>query len=136
MWCATRWFSASSAPTTRATQSDAARTRHAATSRAAYKLRRACPQRTAATKRSEALPIYDGVHQLIGRTPLVRLSKLRPPGGADLCAKLESQNPGGSVKDRPALAMMLAAEQAGHISPGCTIVEATSGNTGISLAML
>jgi cysteine synthase A len=82
------------------------------------------------------LPIYDGVHQLIGRTPLVRLSKLRPTGGADLCAKLESQNPGGSVKDRPALAMLLAAEQAGHVTPGCTIVEATSGNTGISLAML
>jgi len=82
------------------------------------------------------LPIYDGVDELIGRTPLVRLKKLRPEGGADLCAKLESQNPGGSVKDRPALAMLLAAEQAGHVTPGSTIVEATSGNTGISLAML
>lgn len=82
------------------------------------------------------MPIYDGVHALIGRTPLVRLNKLRPPGGADLCAKLESQNPGGSVKDRPALAMLLAAEQAGQVQAGSTIVEATSGNTGISLAML
>jgi cysteine synthase A len=82
------------------------------------------------------LPIHDGVHTLIGRTPLVRLNKLRPAGGADLCAKLESQNPGGSVKDRPALAMLLAAEQAGQVQAGSTIVEATSGNTGISLAML
>jgi cysteine synthase A len=82
------------------------------------------------------LPIYDGVHELIGRTPLVRLRKLSPAGGAEICAKLESKNPGGSVKDRPALAMLTAAEQRGTIRAGATIVEATSGNTGISLAML
>jgi cysteine synthase A len=82
------------------------------------------------------LPIYDGVADLIGRTPLVRLKKLSPAGGAEICAKLESQNPGGSVKDRAALAMVKSAEEAGLLRPGATIVEATSGNTGISLAML
>jgi cysteine synthase A len=82
------------------------------------------------------LPIYDGVLDLIGKTPLVRLGKLSPPGGAEICAKLESKNPGGSVKDRPALAMLLAAEISGELRPGATLVEATSGNTGISLAML
>ncbi len=82
------------------------------------------------------MPIYDGVLDLIGRTPLVRLKKLSPPGGAEICAKLESRNPGGSVKDRPALFMLRAAERSGELRPGATIVEATSGNTGISLAML
>ncbi len=82
------------------------------------------------------MPIYDGVHELIGKTPLVRLRRLSPRGGAEICAKLESKNPGGSVKDRPALAMLIAAEQRGAIQPSGTIVEATSGNTGISLAML
>ncbi len=82
------------------------------------------------------MAIYDGVAALIGRTPLVRLKKLSPAGGAEVCAKLEGKNPGGSVKDRPALAMLLAAEESGAIAPGSTIVEATSGNTGISLAML
>ncbi len=82
------------------------------------------------------MPIYDGVADLIGRTPLVRLKKLSPAGGAEICAKLESQNPGGSVKDRAALAMVKSAEEAGLLRPGATIVEATSGNTGISLAML
>jgi cysteine synthase A len=61
---------------------------------------------------------------------------LRDPRGADVCAKLESKNPSGSVKDRPAYAMLLAAERAGLVFEGSTIVEATSGNTGISLAML
>jgi cysteine synthase A len=80
--------------------------------------------------------IYDGVLDLVGGTPLVRLSKLSPEGGAQILGKLESQNPGGSVKDRPALAMVLAAEKDGCLGPGATIVEATSGNTGISLAMI
>ena len=80
--------------------------------------------------------IYDSVIDLIGRTPLVRLRKLTPPKGAEVCAKLESANPGGSVKDRPALQMILAAEAAGTISEGATIIEATSGNTGIALAMI
>ena len=80
--------------------------------------------------------IYEGVCDLIGATPMVRLNRLRPAGGAEVLAKLESQNPSGSVKDRPALAMVQAAERAGLLRPGATIVEATSGNTGISLAML
>jgi cysteine synthase A len=82
------------------------------------------------------LPIHDSVFELIGKTPLVRLRRLSPAGGAEICAKLESRNPGGSVKDRPAREMLLAAFEAGELGPGATIVEATSGNTGISLAML
>ncbi len=82
------------------------------------------------------MPIFDGVFELIGRTPLVRLKKLSPPGGAEVCGKLEARNPGGSVKDRPAREMVRAAFASGVLSAGATIVEATSGNTGISLAML
>lgn len=82
------------------------------------------------------MPILEGVEALIGRTPLIRLRKLSPEGGAEICAKLEAQNPSGSVKDRPALAMLEAAERQGLVRPGATLVEATSGNTGISLAML
>jgi cysteine synthase A len=78
----------------------------------------------------------DDALELIGHTPLVKLGRLSPEGGATVWAKLESNNPAGSVKDRPAYAMILAAEQAGQIGPGATIVEATSGNTGISLAMI
>lgn len=82
------------------------------------------------------MPIYDGVFELIGQTPLVRLRRLSPEGGAEVCGKLESANPGGSVKDRPARAMLESALSAGELAQGATIVEATSGNTGISLAML
>lgn len=80
--------------------------------------------------------IYDGVLDLVGKTPLVRLPRLSPKRGAEICAKLERNNPGGSVKDRPALWMMNQAEQDGQIREGATIVEATSGNTGISLAAI
>ncbi|RLB52077.1 MAG: cysteine synthase A [Deltaproteobacteria bacterium] len=80
--------------------------------------------------------IHDGVLDLVGRTPLVRLRRLSPEGGAELCGKLEAANPGGSVKDRPALSMVLAAEETGALREGSTIIEATSGNTGISLAMI
>ncbi len=80
--------------------------------------------------------IYDGVWDLVGDTPLLRLRRLADPSGAEVCAKLESKNPSGSVKDRPAYAMLLAAERAGLIAAGATLIEATSGNTGISLAML
>ena len=79
--------------------------------------------------------ISDSVFDLVGQTPLVRLARIAA-GGAEVCAKLEAQNPSGSVKDRPARAMLLAAEKAGKLSPGAVIVEATSGNMGISLAML
>ena len=76
-----------------------------------------------------------GALGLIGKTPLVRLEKLSP-GRVSIWAKAEFLNAGGSVKDRPALAMIIAAEEKGLIEPGATIVEATSGNMGISLAMI
>jgi cysteine synthase A len=80
--------------------------------------------------------IAGSVLDLVGRTPLVRLARLGPKGGAAVVAKLEAKNPSGSVKDRPALAMIEAAERDGRLRPGSVIVEATSGNTGISLAMI
>jgi cysteine synthase len=76
------------------------------------------------------------VLDLVGRTPLVRLARVAPQGPVTVAGKLESKNPGGSVKDRPALAMIEAAERAGKLQPGSVVVEATSGNTGISLAMI
>jgi cysteine synthase A len=76
------------------------------------------------------------VWDLVGQTPLVRLLHIPDANGAQVLAKLESKNPSGSVKDRPAHAMIAAAEQSGLLRKGSTIVEATSGNTGISLAML
>jgi cysteine synthase A len=79
----------------------------------------------------------DSVLDLVGGTPLVRLRRLADPGGACIWAKLESLNPGGSVKDRICLAMVLAAEEAGLIQPNkTTLIEPTSGNTGIGLAMV
>ncbi|MBI4498011.1 MAG: cysteine synthase A [Chloroflexi bacterium] len=80
--------------------------------------------------------ICENVLELIGNTPLVRLHKLPRPDGATVLAKLENLNPGGSVKDRIALAMVEAAEAAGRLTPGATIVEPTSGNTGIGLAVV
>jgi len=80
--------------------------------------------------------IYDGALDLIGHTPLVRLARITGDKGAEVCGKLESNNVAGSVKDRPALSMILAAEESGQLVPGSTVVEATSGNTGISLAMI
>ncbi len=80
--------------------------------------------------------IYDGALDLIGHTPLVRLGRISADKGAEVCGKLESNNVAGSVKDRPALSMILAAEASGELGPGSTVVEATSGNTGISLAMI
>lgn len=73
---------------------------------------------------------------LIGNTPMVRINKLAAAGHAEVWAKLEGFNPGGSVKDRPALAMIEAAEKKGLLKKGMTIVEPTSGNTGIGLAMV
>lgn len=80
--------------------------------------------------------VADDVLGLIAGTPLVRLGRLSPEAGATVWAKCEFANPGGSVKDRPALAMLLDAERSGKLREGATIVEATSGNTGISLAMI
>jgi len=73
---------------------------------------------------------------LIGNTPLVRLQRLPAIGGGTVLGKLEGNNPGGSVKDRPALSMIDEAERRGSIKPGDTLIEATSGNTGIALAMV
>jgi cysteine synthase A len=73
---------------------------------------------------------------LIGNTPLVRINHMVPEGSAEVWAKLEGFNPGGSVKDRIALSMIESAEQKGTLKPGGTIVEPTSGNTGIGLAMV
>src|SRR5688500_18510695 len=80
--------------------------------------------------------IYDGVLDLVRRTALVRLPRISPKRGAEICATLERNNPAGSVKDRPALWMVLAAEREGRLREGATLVEATSGNTGISLAAI
>jgi len=79
--------------------------------------------------------IANDVTELIGNTPLVRIRKLAP-GGADILAKLEFHNPAHSVKDRIGLSMIQAAEQAGKIGPDTVVVEPTSGNTGIALAMV
>lgn len=78
---------------------------------------------------------YDDALQAIGRTPLIRLNKVNDGAACLMLAKVEYMNPGGSVKDRPALAMLEAAEAAGYLKPGATIVEPTSGNTGTGLAM-
>jgi cysteine synthase len=79
---------------------------------------------------------YGDIVQAIGNTPLVELKRLSPKPGVRIWAKLESQNPTGSVKDRVARALIEDAEEKGAISPGQTILEPTSGNTGISLAMI
>src|SRR4051794_25598093 len=79
---------------------------------------------------------YGDIVQAIGNTPLVELKRLSPKPGVRIWAKLESQNPTGSVKDRVARALIEDAESKGAISPGQTILEPTSGNTGISLAMI
>ncbi len=81
------------------------------------------------------MAIHDSILDTIGRTPVVKLHRLAPKG-VELYAKVESFNPGGSVKDRLALAIVLDAEAKGLLKPGDTIVEATSGNTGVALAMV
>ncbi len=80
--------------------------------------------------------IAGSVLELIGATPLVRLNRIIPQGAAQVLGKMENLNPGGSVKDRIALAMVEDAEQAGRLQPGSTIVEPTSGNTGVGLALV
>ncbi len=81
------------------------------------------------------MAIYNTILDTIGSTPVVKLNRLAP-AGVDLYVKVESFNPGGSVKDRLALAIILDAEKKGLLKPGDTIVEATSGNTGVALAMV
>ena len=79
---------------------------------------------------------YDNILETIGRTPVVRLNRVKDTFATDLFVKLESFNPAGSVKDRPALRMIEDAEERGLLKPGDTIIEPTSGNTGIGLAMV
>jgi cysteine synthase len=93
------------------------------------------PESTA-TAAHQPLLIADSVVDLIGNTPLVRLNRVVPDGAAEVLAKFEVFNPAGSVKDRIAASMVDAAERAGLIKPGDTLVEPTSGNTGIGLAMV
>lgn len=79
--------------------------------------------------------LYPSIEQFVGNTPLVRLKRIPGSSSNVLLAKLEGNNPAGSVKDRPALSMIVRAELRGDIKPGDTLIEATSGNTGIALAM-
>lgn len=82
------------------------------------------------------MPLHKNITELIGRTPLVRLNRLSPTSGATIYGKVEFFNPGGSVKDRICLNMIDEAERLGALKPGGTIVEPTSGNTGIGLALV
>jgi cystathionine beta-synthase len=88
------------------------------------------------TDRGAPMQVADSLMDLVGRTPLVRLDRVGRDLPCPLLAKLEMLNPGGSVKDRPAMAMIEAAERAGLLKPGSTIVEGTSGNTGVGLAIV
>jgi cysteine synthase len=93
-------------------------------------------KRTALATAAAAKGAAESVLDLVGDTPLLSLGTFSPEDGADIYAKLEFLNPGGSVKDRAALGMIEAAEAAGRLKPGATIIEATGGNTGIGLALV
>ena len=82
------------------------------------------------------LKVTDDITQLVGQTPMLRLKRVVPSGAAEVYAKLEYLNPGGSVKDRAAIGIIRRAEQEGRLKPGGMIVEATAGNTGIGLALI
>ncbi len=82
------------------------------------------------------LRVAEHITELVGHTPMLHLGRLSPAGGAQVYAKLEFLNPGGSIKDRAALGMILDAEARGLLQPGGTIVEATAGNTGVGLAII
>ena len=82
------------------------------------------------------LRVADDITQLVGETPMLKMKRLVPAGSAEIFAKLEYLNPGGSVKDRAAIGIIRRAEQEGMLAPGGTIVEATAGNTGIGLALI
>src|SRR5204863_420733 len=84
----------------------------------------------------KSVTVYDNICQVIGNTPVVRLHRIPKNGWPEMLVKLESFNPGGSVKDRIGLSMIEAAERQRRLKPGGTIVEPTSGNTGIGLAMV
>src|SRR5271165_2341228 len=82
------------------------------------------------------LRVADDITQLVGETPILQLKRVVPAGSAEVFAKLEYMNPGGSVKDRAAIGIIRRAEAQGQLKPGGTIVEATAGNTGIGLALI
>jgi cysteine synthase A len=88
------------------------------------------------TSEVSRLRVADDITQLVGETPMLQLKRLVPAGSADVFAKLEYLNPGGSVKDRAAIGIIRRAEQEGKLAAGGTIVEATAGNTGIGLALI
>jgi len=88
------------------------------------------------TPETSSLGVADDITDLVGGTPMLRLKRLTPAGSADIFAKLEYLNPGGSVKDRAAIGIIRMAEREGKLMPGGTIVEATAGNTGIGLALI
>ena len=90
----------------------------------------------AASQAGTALRVKKDITELVGNTPMLELTRLSPPPAAAVFAKLEFLNPGGSVKDRAALGMILDAEARGLLRPGATIVEATAGNTGVGLALI
>jgi cysteine synthase len=83
---------------------------------------------------TQEVPVPDGVLSSIGHTPLIRLNRLMPFAGFRLYAKLEAFNPGGSIKDRPALLILQEALRSGTVRPGTVVVESSSGNMGIGLA--
>ncbi|HSD21475.1 MAG TPA: cysteine synthase A [Anaeromyxobacter sp.] len=89
----------------------------------------------APARRTRAGPPIETILEAVGGTPVVRLARVVPAGAADVYAKLESSNPGGSVKDRIAVSMIEAAEREGRLGPGVHVVEPTSGNTGLGLAL-
>src|ERR1700686_404756 len=82
------------------------------------------------------LRVSDDISKLVGETPMLQMKKLAPPGSADIFAKLEYLNPGGSVKDRAPMGLIEHAERTGKLKPGGTVIEATAGNTGIGLALI
>ena len=84
---------------------------------------------------NDSMSEFNTIEACIGETPLVRLQRLTGDSSNTILVKLEGNNPAGSVKDRPAMSMIASAEARGEISPGDTLIEATSGNTGIALAM-
>jgi len=88
------------------------------------------------TTQRSYLQIADDITQLVGQTPILKLKRIVPADSAEVYAKLEYMNPGGSVKDRAAIGIIARAEEQGRLKPGGTIVEATAGNTGIGLALI
>ncbi len=88
------------------------------------------------TIESTRLRVSDDITQLVGETPMLNLKRIVPSGSAEIYAKLEYLNPGGSVKDRAAIGIIQRAEEQGQLKPGGTIIEATAGNTGIGLALI